>query len=61
MWWYRAFRVWGFQKIGVSFRGPDNKDCTIKGSMLGSPYLGRLPFTKNNAGDVSLPVWQSTN
>ena len=36
----------GFTKLGVPFLGgPYNKDHSIWGSILGSPYLGRLPFT----------------
>ena len=37
------------QKMGVSqirgtlFRGPYNKDYSIFGSILGSPYFGKLP------------------
>ena len=32
--------IWGFPKI----RGTHNKDYSILGSILGSPYLGKLPF-----------------
>ena len=28
---------------GYHFGGPDNKDCSILGSILGSPYFGKLP------------------
>ena len=32
--------------MGVSqFRGPKNKDYSILGSILGSPYFGKLPYT----------------
>ena len=45
---YRAqglgFRV--SQNYGYFFGGPDNKDHRILGSMLGSPYLGKLPHLK---------------
>ena len=34
----------GFPKLGVPFLGPQNKDYSILGSMLGSPYLGKLPY-----------------
>ena len=36
----------GFPKLGAPFfgGGPYNKDYRILGSMLGSPYLGKLPF-----------------
>ena len=33
----------GFPKLGIPFRGPQNKDYSILGSILGSPYLGKLP------------------
>ena len=31
------------QNQGYLFGGPFSKDCSILGSMLGSPYLGKLP------------------
>ena len=31
------------QKLGVPFGGPQNKDSSIFGSILGLPYLGKLP------------------
>ena len=35
----------GFPKLGVPFLGtPHNKDYSILGSILGSPYIGKLPF-----------------
>ena len=38
--------IWGFPKIGGGTRlgGPHNKDSSILGSILGSLYLGKLPF-----------------
>ena len=33
--------IWGFLKLGV---GPNNKDHSILGSILGSPYFGKLPY-----------------
>ena len=36
-------RTGGFPKLGTPFRGPDNKGYSILGSILGSPYLGKLP------------------
>ena len=37
--------VWGFPKIrGTFLEGPNNKDYSILGSILGSPYFGKLPF-----------------
>ena len=36
--------IWGFPKIrGYFFGGPHNKCYSILGSILGSPYLGKLP------------------
>ena len=36
--------MWDFPKIrGTIPRGPHNKDYSILGSILGSPYLGKLP------------------
>ena len=32
-----------FPKLGVPFGGPYDKDYTILGSILGSPYFGKLP------------------
>ena len=34
----------GFLKLGVPFWGPNSKDYSILGSILGSPYLQKLPF-----------------
>ena len=31
------------QNEGYHFRGPNNKDCSILGSILGSLYFGKLP------------------
>ena len=37
--------IWGFPKIrGSPFGVPINKDYFILGSILGSPYFGKLPF-----------------
>ena len=30
--------------LGYHFRGPQSKDYSILGSILGSPYFGKLPF-----------------
>ena len=32
------------QHRGYHFGGPHNKDYIILGSILGSPYLGKLPY-----------------
>ena len=38
---------WGFPKIrGTLFGDPYNKDYNILGSILGSPYLRKLPNSK---------------
>ena len=34
----------GFPKLGVIFEAPHNKDYSILGSILGSPYFGKLPY-----------------
>ena len=37
--------IWGFPKIrGTIFGSPHNKDYSILGSILGSPYFGKLPY-----------------
>ena len=37
--------MWGFPKIGGTFfGGSHNKDYSILGSILGSPYFGKLPY-----------------
>ena len=33
----------GSQNQGYHFGGPSNKDYNILGSILGSPYVGKLP------------------
>ena len=40
--------IWRFPKIwGIyHFWGPHNKDYSISGSILGSPYFGKLLYTK---------------
>ena len=40
-----TFHIRGFRKIMGTFSGsPYKKDYSIWGSILGSPYLGKLPF-----------------
>ena len=43
---------WGFPKIRGTFfwGGPHNKDYSILGSILGSPYFGKLPNTELRGG-----------
>ena len=36
--------LWGFPKLEVPFWGLYDKDHSIFGSILGSPYFGKLPF-----------------
>ena len=38
--------IWEFPKLRVPFWGPHNKDCSILGSILGSPYFGKLPYSE---------------
>ena len=35
----------GFPKLGVPFGSPNSKDHSMLGSLLGSPYFGKLPFS----------------
>ena len=35
--------IWGFLKVDF-FGAPCPKDCSVWGSMLGSPCLGKLPY-----------------
>ena len=42
-----GFRVQGFPKVGYHFGGLYNKDYSILGSILGSPYFGKLPYKGN--------------
>ena len=32
---------------GYHFGGPKNKDYSILGSILGSPYFGKLPYRRS--------------
>ena len=37
--------IWGFTKIrGTFLGGHNNKGYSILGSILGSPYFGKLPY-----------------
>ena len=41
------------QNYGYHFGGSFNKDYSILGSILGSPYLGKLPYTYTYiSGDI---------
>ena len=43
--------IWGFPNIrGTFFGGPHNKDYSIWGSTLGSPYFGKQPFRDEGLG-----------
>ena len=33
------------QNRGIPFGGPYKKDYSILGSILGSPYVGKLPYS----------------
>ena len=39
-----GFRAWVSQHWGYLVGGPHNKDYSIFGSILGSPYFGKLRF-----------------
>ena len=44
------------QNWGYLFGGPHNKDYSIWGSILGSPYFGKLPFiVKRESCDTTHP------
>ena len=36
--------MWVSQNYGYLFGGPNNKDYSLLGSILGSPYFGKLPY-----------------
>ena len=40
------------QKQGYLFGDPHNKDHSILGSILGSPYLGKVPYHENMWGTI---------
>ena len=43
---YIGFGVSGFPEFrGTFYGGPNNKDCSLLGSILASPCLGKLPCT----------------
>ena len=47
--------MWRFPKIrGILFRGPYDKDYSILGSILGSPYFGKLPYRGLGLGYIKL-------
>ena len=41
-----------FPKLGVPFWGPNNKDYSILGSILGSPYFGKLLYRLCGGGPI---------
>ena len=44
--------IWGFPKIRVTLLGgPNDKDSSILGSILGSPYFGKSPYIGDYIGD----------
>ena len=45
-WALGAAYIGGFPKLGVPFGGPYNKDYSILGSVLGSPYSRKLPIVE---------------
>ena len=50
---FKASGFRGFPKLGVPFGAPHNKDYSIFGSVLGSPYFGKLPFRAWCSGIVA--------
>ena len=53
--------IWEFPKIrGTMLGSPYNKDYSILGSIMGSPYFGKLPCRAKavkDSGFKSLPLW----
>ena len=48
--------IWGFPKIrGTILGGSDNKDYSILGSMLGSHYFGKLPYSESLRSMYMIP------
>ena len=44
LWPLHEYNPYGcFPKLGALFGGPQNKDYSILGSILGFPYLGKIP------------------
>ena len=57
------FGYGGFPKLGVLFGDSHNKGYSLLGSILGSPYLGKLPYVPTvkcapGASLDSLRVWR---
>ena len=59
--YYREFRpipIWRFPKIrGTFLVGAHNKDCSIWGSILGSPCLGTLPFRQGRVRTNNIYIY----
>ena len=54
--------IWEFPKIRSGhFEYPNNKDYSILGSMLGSLYFGKLPYTDNITKYSSFPMCITTS
>ena len=52
-----ASTYWGFPKLGAPFfGGPYNKDYNMLVSILGSPYLGKLPYQHSAPGAATPPA-----
>ena len=43
------------QNSGYHLRGPYNKDYSILGSILGSPYLGKVPYSSFHSSIILSP------
>ena len=52
-----GFKIWGFPKIRCTLLGgPHNKEYSILGSRLGSPYFGKEPFGSRGSNDFQFFV-----
>ena len=41
---FRVYKYGSFPKLGLPFWGPYNRDYSILGLILGSSYVGKLPY-----------------
>ena len=44
-------RVSGFPRLEIPLCGPDKEDYRVSRSILGSPYLGKLPHKPMEEGE----------
>ena len=51
--------IWGFPIIMDTFLGGSyNKDCSVLGSILGSPYFGKLPYLLKEPPGLSHSIYR---